>query len=122
MKKTYETGLQGEKKAAEYLIHEKNMKLLEQRYRTKSGEIDLIMKDRDTIVFVEVKTREKGEPGSGLSAVNKSKQNRIYKAAMIYLMKHSLLNYPIRFDLIEINMREIIYVPNAFQPGGIFFH
>ena len=122
MKKTYETGLQGEKTAAEYLIHEKHMKFLEQRYRTKSGEIDLIMLDHDTIVFVEVKTRKKGEPGSGLSAVNKNKQNRIYKAAMIYLMKHSVLNHPIRFDLIEINMRDIIYIPNAFQPGGLFFH
>ena len=54
MKETYETGLWGEDFAAEYLKEKLGMVLLEQRYRTKRGEIDLIMTDGDTVVFVEV--------------------------------------------------------------------
>ena len=60
MKQTYETGLQGENTAEAYLHDRLGMICLERRYRTHCGEIDLIMLDRDTIVFVEISrfTRE----------------------------------------------------------------
>ena len=57
MKWTYETGLLGEEIAAQWLEEHYGMRLLESRYKTKAGEIDLIMLDEDTVVFVEVKTR-----------------------------------------------------------------
>lgn len=122
MKKTYETGLWGEDEARIYLENECGMSCLEHRYRTKCGEIDLIMLDGETVVFVEVKTRKTAQPGAGLSAVNLQKQKRIVRAALVYLVKQRWMKRSVRFDLVEICGREILYVPNAFQPYGQFYH
>ena len=122
MKKTYQTGIYGEQLASRWLENHENMRLLENRFRTKAGEIDLIMLDGNTVVFVEVKTRQTGAPGSGLSAVNLAKQKRILNAALIYLMQNKWTNRPVRFDLVEIHRDGILYVPNAFQPYGHFYH
>ena len=122
MKKTYETGLQGEKTAEEYLTLQKGMICVERRLRNKCGEIDLIMLDGETVVFVEVKTRLTGSPGIGLSAVNKNKQQRLFKAASLFLISRKMLNRPVRFDLVEVTDTQTIHIPNAFQPGGLFFH
>ena len=120
MKKTYETGLWGEDTALEYLTRKMNMVLMEHRYRTKCGEIDLIMMDGETVVFVEVKTRKTGEAGNGRSAVTIPKQKRITNAAILYLMKQRWMNRPVRFDLVEIHGDKILYVPDAFHPYGSF--
>ena len=120
MKKTYETGLWGENTALEYLTRELGMSLMEHRYRTKCGEIDLIMLDGETIVFVEVKTRKTGEAGIGLSSVNIKKQKRITNAAILYLMKQKWMNRTVRFDLVEIYGNKILHVPDAFRPYGSF--
>ena len=121
MKQTYETGILGEIAAETYLCGKCGMICLERRYRTKSAEIDLIMQDQDTLVFVEVKTRSKGKPGDGLQTVNAAKQKRISRGATLYLMKHHKLNQSVRFDVVEVNRENIIHIPNAFQPGGMFF-
>ena len=121
MKQTYETGLLGEGAAEEYLCKECGMICLERRYRTKSAEIDLIMLDRDTVVFVEVKTRRTGNPGTGLMTVNAAKQKRIARGATLYLMSRHMLNRCVRFDVVEINRDGVCHIPNAFQPGSIFF-
>ena len=122
MKMTYQTGLTGERTAAEWLKKKAGMKLLESRHRNRAGEIDLIMLDRETIVFVEVKTRRTGETGNGLSAVNLAKQKRITQAATLYLMQKNWLRKAVRFDLVEIHGFEVIHIPNAFQPYGKFQH
>ena len=122
MKKTYETGLRGEEEAEEYLVRNKGMICLERRYRTRSGEIDLILLDGDTVVFAEVKTRMTGERGNGLAAVNTAKQKRILKAAVFYLMKMGWMDRFVRFDLIEVYDSDILYVPDAFQPYGKYYH
>ena len=121
MKKTYETGLLGESAAESYLRENLGMTCLARRYRTRCGEIDLIMEDGDTIVFVEVKTRQTGSPGNGLMSVNASKQKRIVQGATVFLMDRRLLNRSVRFDVIEINRGSVHYVPDAFQPSGMFF-
>jgi len=117
----YETGIQGEEIAARFLEEEKGMRCLEQRHREKSGEIDLIMEDGQTLVFVEVKARFSAGAGQGLQAVTAAKQRKIAKSATMYLMKHGWLRRSIRFDVIEINQEGIIHIPNAFQPGGMMF-
>ena len=121
MKTTYETGVAGEQTAADWLINNRFMKLLESRLRNKAGEIDLIMQENDTIVFVEVKTRLHAAPGSGLIAVDRKKQQRIAKAAMLYLMENNLLKRSVRFDVTEVTANEVIHIPNAFQPGNLFY-
>ena len=121
MKKTYETGIAGEQKAAEWLRTRYGMRLLETRFRTKAGEIDLIMKDGEVYVFVEVKTRLNAPSGTGLMAVDRKKQGRIARAASIYLMQNRLLNRQVRFDVCEVSADSVLYIPNAFQPGGLFY-
>lgn len=120
MKQTYETGLQGEKEAEEYLCR-KGMICLERRFRNRCGEIDLIMMDQEVIVFVEVKTRRTGPPGNGLMSVNPGKQKRIARSAALYLMNTRQMNRPVRFDVVEVNPEQTIHIVNAFQPGGMFY-
>jgi putative endonuclease len=122
MKHTYETGVTGEQRAAEWLQSNHGMRLLEQRCRTKAGEIDLIMLDGETIVFVEVKTRLRAAPGEGLMAVDRRKQQRITNASVLYLLKKGLKNRAVRYDIIEVRQDGVLYIPNAFQPGGGLFY
>ena len=122
MKTTYQTGLAGEQRAEEWLARHRGMKVLERRYRTKAGEIDLVMMEDDTVVFVEVKTRMTGDAGTGMMAVNAAKQKRVFRAATLYLMKKKWLNRPVRFDVVEVGKERVIHIPDAFQPeGGMFF-
>ena len=120
MKNTYDTGVRGEREAEAYLA-KLGMRCLERRYRTKHAEIDLVMLDGSTIVFVEVKTRTVGEPGCGLVSITSSKQKKITQAATVYLMTHHMLDQNDRFDAVEIINGKITHIPNAFQPGGMFF-
>ena len=121
MKQTYETGLQGESTAEAYLHDRLGMTCLERRYKTRCGEIDLIMLDGKTVVFVEVKTRLTGNPGDGLMSVTEEKQKRISRAAVLYLMKSRQLDHPVRFDVIEVRPDSVRHIPNAFQPGSMFY-
>ena len=122
MKTTYQTGLAGELQAEEWLIRNRGMKTLERRYRTKAGEIDLIMAEGNTVVFVEVKTRIRAAAGIGMLAVNPAKQRRISNAAVLYLMRNRWLDRPARFDVVEVRPDHILHIPNAFQSeGGMFF-
>jgi putative endonuclease len=121
MKTTYQTGLTGEKTAAEWLQGKYRMQLIETRYRNKAGEIDLIMLDQNTIVFIEVKTRLHATAGSGLMAVDRRKQKRIARAATLYLISKGMQNQAVRFDVVEVSCSGVLHIPNAFQPGGMFY-
>lgn len=92
--------------------------ILEQNYRRKTGEIDLIVRDGKTYVFVEVKYRKNLRKGYPEAAVTPEKQRRIFRTAQWYLVEHNL---PIqgtacRFDVISILDGEIRQIRNAF--GG----
>lgn len=121
MKKTYQTGIAGELSAADWLKKQQGMQLVERRYRNKAGEIDLVMLDGDIIVFVEVKTRLYAAPGIGLLAVDKKKQQRIARAAMLYLMENGLVKRQVRFDVVEVTESEVTHIRDAFQPGNMFY-
>ena len=121
MKKTYQTGIYGEQLASRWLENHEKMRLLENRFRTKAGEIDLIMTDGETIVFIEVKTRLNTAPGTGLLAVDKKKQQRIARAAYLFLSQKRWLHRSVRFDIVEVSADKILHIKNAFQPGSMFF-
>ena len=121
MKQTYYTGLAGEHAAARWLQSQRGMKLLETRYRTKAGEIDLILLDGDTVVFAEVKTRMKAEAGDGLKYVDSRKQQRIAKASVLYLLARNWLNRSVRYDIVEVSGDRVMHIANAFQPSGMFY-
>lgn len=112
--KQYESGLSGEAVAERYLC-QKGMQVVMRRYRGADGEIDLIMVDGDTVVFVEVKARPKGQAGSGLMAVTPAKQRRMSHAAMCFLLEREWMERPVRFDVVEITRAGILHIPNAFM-------
>ena len=110
-----------EKLAAEYLKAQ-GYDILEQNYRCRSGEIDLIAWDGDILCFVEVKTRTNLQMGLPREYVTPAKQRRIKKTALFYLAAHDL-DCPARFDVAEVyaekpgdkNGVRIEYLEDAFQ-------
>lgn len=95
-------GKQGETKAKNYLKR-RGYQILECNYRTKAGEIDLIAKEKDCLVFVEVKTRTTEEYGTPAEAVSFYKQQHMIKSARYYLARHGG-ECECRFDVIEVRM------------------
>ena len=100
MKNNREIGDKYEEKAVKLLIS-RGYKILERNYRVKAGEIDIIAKFEDTIVFIEVKYRKTLKYGYGLEAVDYRKIRRIYNAAKVYLTLNKKLSSKIRFDCIS---------------------
>ncbi len=109
-------GQYGEEKAANYLVKQ-GMKILEKNYRCGYGEVDIIAKDRDTLVFVEVKTRKTSTYLSPFLSVNKHKQLQITKVALHYLLEKKLKEIPCRFDVVTIVDTEIQWIKGAFERG-----
>jgi putative endonuclease len=94
-------GARGER-IAEKLLRTKNYRILCRNYKVKSGEIDLVARDGENLVFIEVKTRRnttRSRPAEGLSAKQK---RRIHRAAQNYLRSIGEPEVIYRFDLIEI--------------------
>ncbi len=105
-----------EQVAAEYL-EERGCRVVERNYRCRCGEIDLIVRQGDMLVFVEVKFRRDRSMGDPQEAVNGAKQRRIRGAAMNYLaVRHLPPGVPSRFDVVSILGDQITWIPNAF--GG----
>lgn len=96
-----ETGDWGEKVAAEYL-QKQGYRILTTNFRCKIGEIDIIAKDQEYIVFIEVKYRKDLSHGLPREAVTYYKQRTIIKVAMWYLKQKHLYDCSCRFDVIEI--------------------
>ena len=94
-------GKEGEAIAVKYLI-DNGYKILDLNYRSQQGEIDIIAKDGDLIVFVEVKTYSLGSYGTPLGAVGRSKKESIIHAARTYLLKKNIKNTNCRFDVLAI--------------------
>jgi putative endonuclease len=94
-------------------------KILEQNYRNKLGEIDIIAKDKDTLVFVEVKARRSAGYGSPKWAVTPKKQRKISMVALYYLKAARQPNAKARFDVVAIcsscDNPEIEIIKNAFE-------
>lgn len=109
-------GKKGEIIAVNYL-KKQGYKILETNYKNKIGEIDIIAKDKDFFVFVEVKTRTSSMFGDPLEAIDEQKQYKIRQVATMYLMKTNQLETPVRFDAIAIlgdEDHEIRHIKDAF--------
>jgi putative endonuclease len=104
MQNTIEKGNNGEKIAEKYL-EEKGYEIIKRKFHFgKIGEIDLIAKDGDVIVFVEVKARKSAEFGSGLEAITPTKQKHLINVARGFLYVNKIENTYTRFDLISIDL------------------
>ena len=113
MNNAYQAGLLYELRAARY-VRRRGYRLLNMRYRARDGEIDLIARDGDTIVFIEVKARPAGKLGAGVDAVTADKRRRLRHAADAYLSRKGLRDAPCRFDILEFSRAGIFYMENAF--------
>jgi putative endonuclease len=76
--------------------------ILARRYRTRFGEIDIVARDGQTTVFVEVKARDGEEFGGGAAAVTNWKQRRVSNMALDYIARHRLHDRPCRFDVVVV--------------------
>ena len=113
-----QSGSQWEKTAESYLI-KRGLKVLQRNFSSRFGEIDLIMEDKETLVFVEVKYRNNSQHGSGADAVTFKKQKKISTTAAWYLsINPGRAEQICRFDVISIDPnkgnRGINWIRNAF--------
>ena len=112
-----EVGSYGQKLAERY-ISDEGFHIIERNFRCRSGEIDLVARDGDYIVFIEVKYRRSLEYGYPCEAVGYHKQRHIKRVAQYYIMIKNLNNQDFRFDILEIidnaENPEINLIKNAF--------
>ncbi len=123
MYKNKSLGIYGEDTAVKYL-EANGYTILTTNYRCKMGEIDIIAADGDTIVFIEVKTRSTDKYGQPREFVNYSKQKKIIKTALHYIVNKNLTDYMSRFDIVDIlvdnnnSSNVITLIKNAFEYSG----
>lgn len=100
-----ELGKEGEDFAADYL-QKQGYEIIDRNFECKQGEIDIIAKDKNEYVFIEVKTRQNLHYGMPCEAVDERKQKHILNATKYYIYSHKLEDQYIRIDVIEIYKRK----------------
>ncbi|KKP88682.1 MAG: hypothetical protein UR93_C0010G0003 [Berkelbacteria bacterium GW2011_GWA2_35_9] len=116
-------GGQGEKHALGYL-QKKGYQLITQNYYNYIGEIDLIMRDKKTIVFVEVKTKTELEFGNPLEMIDTRKQKKLLQCIKAYLHKNDLFEADVRIDAVSVvvdiwgNKLRIEHIENAVEDNN----
>ena len=114
---TVRIGKQGEDLAAQYL-QKQGLELLQRNFRTKGGEIDLIARDGNVLVFIEVKTSRSSHFHPPETWVDERKQSQIIRVAEAYLQKYVDTEQDCRFDIIAVSMAphsyNVRHIKNAF--------
>ena len=107
---------------ARFYLETHGLKTLNRNFRTRRGEIDLVMLDSDTLVFVEVRYRRGNRYGSAAESVSHTKQQRISSAAKQFLRSQKQWSrHPCRFDVVAISGSgpvHIDWIKDAFRPEG----
>lgn len=114
-------GRWAEDAAAEYLAQQ-GLRLLRRNYRSRLGEIDLIMADGETLVFVEVRFRRADRYGAGFETVTRAKQRKLQSTAHLYLDHHRPDHPPCRFDVVSVTKPNyapaFLWIKDAFDQDG----
>lgn len=113
---TQTRGKDAEDRACHYL-QTQGLQLLQRNYRSKRGEIDLILQDKDSLVFVEVRYRARAAHGSAAESVDWRKQSKLIKCARHFLQAHpDTASQACRFDVISVSgpSDAIDWIQNAF--------
>lgn len=115
-------GKWGEETAKAYLVA-KGYALIEENWRMKHYELDLVMQEGNELIFVEVKTR-RGDDDDPIEAVDRKKRSRMITSADVFIneiTKENKIAYEYRFDIVGItgtpDSYEIEHIPDAFYPG-----
>ncbi len=106
-------GQLGEQEALAYL-RQHGLELVEANFNCKAGEIDLIMRERDTLVFVEVRKRNGRRTGAAADSITPAKQRRITCAAQLYLSRFPRMP-ACRIDVVTIDGAALEWLPNAIE-------
>lgn len=114
-----ELGRLGEEKAVEHL-RKKGLRIIETNYRFGRGELDIVAKDGDTLVFVEVKSRLNLDMGDPVYGVTQAKVKQVKKIAELYLFEKNIEDVECRFDVVTVLFEnpadpEIVHYPDAFN-------
>ncbi len=91
----------GEEIAVKYL-QDKNFTIIKRNYKKNNGEIDIISKDKESVVFIEVKYRQNKKFGSPLEAITQKKLKKILETAELFLLENNMTDSEVRFDAISI--------------------
>lgn len=118
-KTTRQVGQHAEQLAEQYLI-QRGLRLVERNYRCRGGEIDLIMTESDTLVFVEVRYRKHQTFGGAAASVDQRKQQRLLLAANHYLQRSKAMDRLCRFDIVAISpamdgQNQVQWISNAIE-------
>jgi len=113
-----EIGQKGENLAVDYLQNA-GYTVLERNYRCKLGEIDIIARDNDTLVFIEVRSRSSLAFGLPQESINRRKRHQISKVALEYMIRRKLKNIPARFDVVAVSFEgrkeKVDLIKDAFE-------
>lgn len=112
-------GRQAEQQALQYL-ERRGLRLLARNFRSRHGEIDLVMEDADTLVFVEVRYRRSQRFGGAVASIDGNKQARLVSTALYYLLRHpGRAQQAARFDVVAVtplqNTAELEWIRDAFR-------
>lgn len=113
---TRQQGQDAETQVYDYL-QQQGLKPLARNVRSYRGEIDLIMEEGDTVVFIEVRLRTRTDFGSGAESVTRSKQKKLIATAAYYLQQNKrLAKRPARFDVVSVSSQQNMdWIKNAFE-------
>ncbi len=112
---TREKGAQKEQQVCAYLLSA-GVKILKRNFRIRQGEIDIIGRDGEYLVFFEVKYRKGANCGSAAEAVGSAKQRKICQVADYYRLRyHCAEDTPIRFDVVAVDGETMQWIKNAFD-------
>ena len=105
---------------AESFLSKRGLRTLERNFQCRTGEIDLVMKDGEQLVFVEVRYRKSASHGSGADTVSRAKQSRLIRTAKFFLAKNRRISdLPCRFDVISIGekngLTQFDWIRHAFE-------
>jgi putative endonuclease len=104
---------------AQAFLEQRGLRLLERNWACRSGELDLVMLDGDTVVFVEVRYRRHAGWGGALASVDARKQQKLIRAAQLFLQKEGRwAKHPCRFDVVALGAHdadESDWIRNAFD-------
>jgi putative endonuclease len=109
---------------AESFLKKNGLKSLKRNYRCRMGEIDLVMRDRECLVFAEVRFRKSGSYGTGAASITHAKRQKLIRTAAYFLRTEGVSSHqPCRFDVVSIGQSanadnssfEIEWIRNAFQ-------
>ncbi|WP_313056108.1 YraN family protein [Pseudomonas lopnurensis] len=119
MSDSQSSGRSAETQALDHLVRQ-GLRLLERNWSCRSGELDLVMLDGDTVVFVEVRYRRHAAWGGALESVDARKRQKLIRAAQLFLQKESRwASSPCRFDVVAIaatgQPQNLNWIRNAFD-------